>query len=129
MQRGFVRTWFATVFCLTALVAGAEAADTPDHAISGKVVTLEPLVLDGYIGTYQLKPGVFVVISREGAHLYAQITGQQKFELFAENETDFSSTAANAKASFTTDNTGRSTDIEIRQDGHELMGPRAAPQK
>jgi serine-type D-Ala-D-Ala carboxypeptidase/endopeptidase len=49
-----------------------------------KEISVDPKILDKYVGKYQLAPGFILTITREGDHLYAQATGQSKNELFAE---------------------------------------------
>jgi hypothetical protein len=54
-----------------------------------KVNAVDPTVFDRYLAAYQLAPGVTVTVTREDAHLFAQLTGQPKFELFPESERDY----------------------------------------
>src|SRR5215471_6871418 len=55
----------------------------PDFKPSQQTVTkIDPKILDGYEGGYRLNPNVAITISREGEHLYAQLTGQPKAEIF-----------------------------------------------
>jgi hypothetical protein len=50
---------------------------------------IDPAVLDRYPGRYELLPGFWIDVTREGDRLFAQATGQPKFELFPESETRF----------------------------------------
>ncbi len=45
--------------------------------------------LDDYAGYYELAPGVVIHVTRNGEQLFAQITGQDKFPVFAESPTKF----------------------------------------
>jgi D-alanyl-D-alanine-carboxypeptidase/D-alanyl-D-alanine-endopeptidase len=52
-------------------------------------VSIDPKVLDGYVGRYELAPEFIIAITREGGRLFAQATGQQKVEPFAEDARRF----------------------------------------
>jgi len=52
-------------------------------------VAVDPKVLERYVGLYELAPKMIFSITRDGNHLYAQLTGQPKLEIFAENEKTF----------------------------------------
>src|SRR5262249_9037104 len=51
--------------------------------------TVDPKLLDRYVGQYQPAPNFILTITRDGARLFAQATGQPKFELFPESEKSF----------------------------------------
>lgn len=46
-------------------------------------------VLEKYVGTYELVPSFRITVTRDGGRLFAQATGQPKFEIFPESETKF----------------------------------------
>jgi CubicO group peptidase (beta-lactamase class C family) len=52
-------------------------------------IKLSENVLKEYLGVYQFSPTFFVSITQEGTHLYAQATGQKKFELFPYDKDKF----------------------------------------
>ncbi len=54
-----------------------------------KVVKVDPSLYDRYTGTYNLFPDFDLTISREDDKLYAQATGQVKFQIQPESETVF----------------------------------------
>jgi hypothetical protein len=53
------------------------------------VIRVDPQVLDTYVGQYELAPKAMLVLDREKQHLMAQITGQPRFEVFPESDTEF----------------------------------------
>jgi CubicO group peptidase (beta-lactamase class C family) len=55
-----------------------------------KEITLPVATLSKYVGTYELQPGVDMMIRLDGDHLTTQLTGQQQFPIFAESETNSS---------------------------------------
>lgn len=54
-----------------------------------KEISLDSKALEGFTGQYQIAPNFVLTISRSGDHLYAQATGQGKFEIFPEGEREF----------------------------------------
>ncbi len=52
-------------------------------------ISVDPKIFDGYVGGYQLAPNFVAAITREGDHLFAQATGQPKFQIFPESQRDF----------------------------------------
>jgi CubicO group peptidase (beta-lactamase class C family) len=65
-----------------------------------KEVTLDPKVLDTYVGAYQLIPGVTITVTRDGTQMFSQLTGQPKFEIFAEKEREFFFKVVDAQLTF-----------------------------
>jgi CubicO group peptidase (beta-lactamase class C family) len=102
----------------TALRAPRIEGDTPpplkkDH----KEISLDPAVLDRYVGRYQLGPSFIVTITRQDSHIYAQATGQPKFEIFAEGEKEFFLKVVDAQIAFVTDDHGKVTELVLHQNG------------
>ena len=65
-----------------------------------KEITLETKVLDGFTGVYQFAPAVTLTVTRDGAQMYAQLTGQPRFEIFAETDHDFFLKVVDAQLTF-----------------------------
>lgn len=102
-------------------VEGAAAAMAPrEH----KEVHVDPKILDGYVGSFQLSPGFSIAITREGDRLYEQATGQQKVEIFPESEKEFFLKVVDAQITFVTDSQGRATEMILHQGGHDVHGKR-----
>jgi serine-type D-Ala-D-Ala carboxypeptidase/endopeptidase len=95
-------------------VEGAAAALAPKEH---KEVTVDPKLFDGYVGGYQLAPNVIFTITRDGAHLFAQLTGQGKAEIFPEGERDYFYKVVDAQITFVTDSLGRATELILHQGG------------
>ena len=87
-------------------------------------ITLEPAVLDRYVGRYQLAPGVFMTISRQGARLLAEPTGQSQQEIFASGPNEFFLKATDAQIVFEATGDGKATAIVVRQNGRDLRATR-----
>jgi CubicO group peptidase (beta-lactamase class C family) len=80
-----------------------------------KAITLDPKVLNAYVGEYQLAPNFVITVTRAGDHLGLQATGQPRFELFAETETDFFLKNIDAQITFVKDNKGQVTQLVLHQ--------------
>lgn len=93
-----------------------------------KEVRVDPKLFDGYAGTYQLTPAIAIVITREGNHLFLQVTGQPKFEIFPEGDRDYFLKVVDAQVTFVADDQGRATELILHQGGRDLHAKRAVPQ-
>ena len=75
---------------------------------------------DKYIGEYELAPEVICTITREGNRIFAQLTGQEKFEIFPYTEDDFFYKIVDAKITFVKDDGGNVTNLVLHQMGQEI---------
>ena len=85
-------------------------------------IQLSADVLKQYIGKFELAPAFHIVTTVEGGKLFAQATGQPKFELFAENETDFFLKVVQAEVKFSTDDKGNVNMLTLYQGGGVMPG-------
>ena len=88
-------------------------------------VTLDAKALDALTGTYVLAPQANIVVTRDGDHLMAQLTGQGAFEVFPESPTEVFWKVVDAQATFILGKDGRATSLVLHQNGRDLPGPRA----
>jgi D-alanyl-D-alanine-carboxypeptidase/D-alanyl-D-alanine-endopeptidase len=96
----------------------------PAPAKTRTEVAVEPQVFDRYIGRYQLAPTAILSITREGSHFFAQLTGQPRFEIFAEGPKDFFLKVVDAQLTFEVDASGRATKAVLHQGGRDAPAPR-----
>src|SRR5262245_14302861 len=89
-----------------------------------KEVKVDPKILDAYVGKYQLAPNFALTITREGDHLFAQATGQSKFEIFPESERDFFFKVVDAQITFVTGSDGRAIELVLHQGGRDQHAKR-----
>ena len=89
-----------------------------------KAIAVDETILERYVGTYELAPTFAIAITREGNHLFAQATGQPRFEIFAETERDFFLKVVDAQITFETDAEGRVTGMVLHQNGQNVPGKR-----
>jgi CubicO group peptidase (beta-lactamase class C family) len=87
-------------------------------------IAIDPKTLEGYTGRYELAPNFMVTVTREGNRLFAQATGQPRFEIFAERAREFFFKAVDAQVTFQTDDSGHATGLVLHQNGRDIPGKR-----
>lgn len=93
-------------------------------AVEPKVVAVAPEKLKRLVGRYTLAPGQILDVQEAGGKLSAQLTGQPRFEIFAESETSFFCKVVEAKLVFELGADGRAAKVTLFQGGMELPAPR-----
>jgi CubicO group peptidase (beta-lactamase class C family) len=88
-----------------------------------KAAKVDAKVYDAYIGKYDYSKAIMTV-TREGNQLFAQITGQPKFEIFPKSETEFFWKDVNAQVTFVKDKSGKVTKAIHEQAGQKFDAPR-----
>lgn len=73
--------------------------------------------LDDFVGFYELQPGVIITIAREDDQLFAQLTGQPKFPVFAESDSKFFFKVVDAQLSFIREADGKVDHLILHQNG------------
>ncbi len=112
---------------LAALVYGEKVVLPSER----KEVTVDPKLLDGYVGNYELAPKFILTVTREGDRLITQATGQPKVPIFAESEREFFAKVVDAQITFVTDAQGHATELILHQGGRDMHAKRVggeAPQ-
>lgn len=79
-------------------------------------VEIDPSALTGLVGDYLLAPAVVLSITTEDGRLFAQLTGQDRFEIFPESPTEFFYRVVDAQITFTLEE-GRATSLTLHQNG------------
>ena len=87
-------------------------------------VKVDPKLFDAYVGNYQLAPDFAITITCEGDHLFAQGTGQLKYEIFPEGDRDYFFKTADAQITFVVDQQGRATELILHQGGADQHAKR-----
>jgi CubicO group peptidase (beta-lactamase class C family) len=84
-----------------------------------QVAPIASRMFEPVLGEYELKPGLVLTISREGERLWAQATGQQRFELFPASQDTLFAKIADIECTFVRDASGKVTHLMLRQAGFE----------
>jgi serine-type D-Ala-D-Ala carboxypeptidase/endopeptidase len=87
-------------------------------------IAVDPQMLERYVGRYQLAPAAIITMTREGGRLFTQLTGQPRFEIFAETDTDFFLKVVDAQVTFETDGTGKAAALVLHQNGLDQRAKR-----
>jgi CubicO group peptidase (beta-lactamase class C family) len=82
-------------------------------------------ILAKYVGSYELAPGIFITMSLDGNQFFTQLTGQPKFEVFAETEKDFFLKVVDAQLTFEMDDQGKVTGLVLHQNGRDQTARRS----
>ena len=78
----------------------------PDPNWGHKLAKVDPKIFDAYAGRYQLTPATVITVQREGDHLYIQLAGQPRFEVFPFSQKDYFLRVARAEISFQNNSNG-----------------------
>jgi D-alanyl-D-alanine-carboxypeptidase/D-alanyl-D-alanine-endopeptidase len=109
------------------LMTGRPVAELPPPAPNPHVaVMVAPKVLAGYVGRYQLTPQAVIAITLEDGHLYAQLTGQGRFEVLPETQTRVFWKVVDAQLDFVVGADGKARSAILHQNGHNAPAPRLA---
>jgi CubicO group peptidase (beta-lactamase class C family) len=66
-------------------------------------VAVDSLLLQRWVGEYELAPAFHIVVTRQAAHLFVQATAQPRFAIFAESDSTFFLKAVDAELTFRPD--------------------------
>lgn len=89
-------------------------------------IAVDPKLLADYAGVYEIAPTFAIEISAEGSQLFAQATGQPRFELFASSPTEFFLKVVDARIVFSRDPDGKVGGLTLLQNGRQIPGKRVA---
>lgn len=82
-----------------------------------------PSVATTYAGVYEMAPKITMTVFVEGPRMFAQLTGQPRFEMFAESDTAFFVKAVDAQITFGVE-AGAVTHLVLHQAGRHTKGVR-----
>lgn len=82
-------------------------------------VNIDPLIYDEYVGDYELAPGVIFNITKEDNKIYAQLTNQDKFEIFPKSENEFFYKVIDAQITFVKED-GKTIKLILHQNGQDM---------
>lgn len=105
---------------LSAIVFGADYAAPTVR----KPVSVDPAILDAYVGDYQIAPGVMLTVRRDGNRLVVQATGQPADIAIPESATRFYSRRVDGQLTFVADAQGAITHLVIHQNGRDTPAQR-----
>jgi CubicO group peptidase (beta-lactamase class C family) len=89
-----------------------------------KRVDVAKSILDRYVGTYHVVPGLDLKIFFDGDRLFAQGTNQPRFQMIPESETDFFFYSVESRVHMDVDASGKVKQLKVRVNGQDLVGMR-----
>ncbi len=90
-------------------------------------IKVDPKIYTAYIGHYELTPSFVIAITTENERLFAQATGQPRFEIFPEAETKFFLAVVDAQITFVKNAKGETTDLILHQGGIDQKARKLGP--
>lgn len=87
-------------------------------------VKIDPRRFERCTGFYRHPTGLIMAVTREGDRLFLQLTGQPKFELFAESESNFFLKVVPAQLTFAATGNDRAEALTLHQGGYEAVATR-----
>ncbi len=88
-------------------------------------VEIDPAILPNYAGDYVMAPGVVMSITTEDNKLFAQLTGQNRFEIYPESETQFFYRIVDAQITFEVEDDGSTKSLILHQNGQNVPALKA----
>lgn len=95
--------------------------DLASFTSKNDAVEVSDSTLEQYLGLYKLQPKFTITITKEGNQLFGQATGQDRFEIYPENDTTFFLTVVKAKITFQLKNDTVES-LTLFQGGQEIKG-------
>jgi CubicO group peptidase (beta-lactamase class C family) len=87
---------------------------------TSNIVSNDVVDVSKYVGRYDFTNGAVMIFSSEGGKLFAQMSGQGKFEVFPSGKDEFFWKVVDAKMKFVTDEKGQVTHGLFTQSGREI---------
>jgi CubicO group peptidase (beta-lactamase class C family) len=114
----------ADLYLADRFVAGA---NDPDDRDIPRAIELDPALFDGYVGDYELQPGVLVKVSRIGDRLVVDATGRQQVRLVPASQSRFFVEGTDLWVEFERGAGGVASQLTLMQAGQTLVASRIEP--
>lgn len=85
---------------------------------------VDPKVYDDYVGRYEYPGGAIMTVTRDGNRLFAQLSGQSKFEIFPRSPNEFFWKVVDAQITFVKNEQGEVVRAIHRQGGQTFEAPK-----
>ncbi|MDP4180274.1 MAG: serine hydrolase domain-containing protein, partial [Bacillota bacterium] len=84
-----------------------------------KAVKLEESEIQNIVGMYEIMHGTDILITRDGEHIYAQLTGAEKVEIFSEGNNEFFSRVVDSTITIIKNSSGEAVSLVAHQNGSD----------
>jgi len=116
--------WAPALACILVGViftAGAAEVTPPNGGKPAHTeIAVDPKILDGYVGVYQFVGNKVFKVTRDGAQLSTQMTGQPAIPVFAESKTEFFVKVVDAQLTFNPGPDGVAQSVVLHQGGQDF---------
>jgi len=86
---------------------------------------VDPTSLDAILGKYDYGQGkAILTVTREGDQIYAQLTGQPRFDIYPKSSTDYYWKVVDAQVTFVKGLDGKVTNAIHHQNGGTIQAPK-----
>lgn len=106
------------------MLSAREALERLGVEVEREVVRVPNEVLERYVGRYELQPTFAIEVTKNGSQLYAQATGQGRFEIFPSAENEFYLTVVDAQITFNRNADGEVESLTLHQNGQHRPAPK-----
>jgi len=89
-----------------------------------QVIEVDSALYEAYVGDYELMPGVILSITAESGHIFAQLTGQERYEIFPESPTEFFWKVVDAQLTFVVNGNDKAMSAILHQGGQNTTASR-----
>jgi D-alanyl-D-alanine carboxypeptidase len=99
-------------------------AERTDEQATIREITIDPAILDRYVGRYALAPTFILTITRKGNELWSAATGQPEVQIFPESEARWFLKVVDAQLTFDFGPDGVATGLTLHQGGRNMPAAR-----
>ena len=84
------------------------------------IADIDTTIYKEYIGEYEMAPGVNVIITTSEKKIFAQVTGQESFEIFPMYEIEYFYKVVDATITFVKNQEGQVVNLVLKQQGQDM---------
>ena len=88
------------------------------------VANIDTSTWNGLTGYYQVSPRMIDTVARDGSHLFSQLTGGLRYEMFPSSDHDYFFAAIDERVSFPTSPQGEAAGLVLHLNGYDMTGQR-----
>lgn len=89
-----------------------------------QAIEVDSAIYEAYVGDYELVPGISLRITTQSGRIFAQLPGQQRYEIFPESPTKFFWKIMDAQITFVVDRNGEVMSAIWHRGGRDTTAPR-----
>lgn len=89
----------------------------PKKEVLYKDVTVEDVILETYVGKYEIRPGFYLTVIKNDSQLILQITGQGDVPIFPRSQNDFFIKGSEVELTFNINEAGEIESLTVHPDG------------